>query len=328
MKNTLETRLGLFFALALVAAFLVLEMLGGFNFFQKGYHLNALFNNVQELHVGDPVKMAGVEVGRVESVALTNTQVRVNMRIYEVATQVRTDSKATIKFVGLMGQNFISIDFGTPNGVVAADGAFLQSAEQPDLSQLMSKLENVATGVENLTRSFSGDTINNLLGPLTDFLKQNQQPLSDSIANMRTISQNIAEGKGTVGKLINDPALYDSAMTTLSTLQTNLGNMSDELQATLGDARATVADIRSGKGTIGKLMVDESLFNETKEAMTQMKEIMQKINGGQGSIGQLVNDPSLLKNVKLSLQKLDKATEGLEDTGPLQVIGIMAGQLF
>jgi phospholipid/cholesterol/gamma-HCH transport system substrate-binding protein len=328
MKNTLETRLGLFFALALVAAFLILEMLGGFTFFQKGYRLNALFNNVQELQVGDPVKMAGVEVGRVEAVALTNTQVRVTLRIHDAGTQVRTDSKATIKFVGLMGQNFIAVDFGTPNGVVATDGAYLQTAEQPDLSQLMAKLENVATGVENLTRSFSGDTVNNLLGPLTDFLKQNQQNLTDSIANMRTISQNIAEGKGTVGKLINDPALHDSALATLTTLQTNLGTLSVEINAALADARGIIGDVRGGKGTIGKLMTDESLFTETRAAMTQMKEIMQKINGGQGSIGQLVNDDALLRNVKLSLQKLDKATEGLEDTGPLQVIGIAAGTLF
>jgi phospholipid/cholesterol/gamma-HCH transport system substrate-binding protein len=328
MKNTLETRLGLFFALALVAAFLILEMLGGFSFFQKGYRLNALFNNVQELKVGDPVKMAGVNIGRIDAVALTNTQVRVTLQIFEQTTQIRTDSKATIKFVGLLGQNFVAVDFGTSKGAVATDGAFLQSVEQPDLSQLMAKLDNVASGVENITRSFSGDTFNNLLGPVTDFLKQNQQPLTDSIANMRTISQNIVEGKGTVGKLINEPALYDSAMSTLSTLQTNLADMSGELNATLADARATVADMRAGKGTIGKLMTDESLFTETKDAMTQMKEIMQKINHGEGTIGQLVNDQSLLKNVKLSLQKLDKATEGLEDTGPLQVIGIMAGQLF
>lgn len=328
MKNTLETRLGLFFALALVAAFLILEMLGGFTFFQKGYRLNALFNNVQELQVGDPVKMAGVEVGRVEAVALTNTQVRVTLRIHDTTTQVRTDSKATIKFVGLMGQNFISVDFGSPAGVVATDGAYLQTAEQPDLSQLMAKLENVASGVENLTRSFSGDTINNLLGPLTDFLKQNQQSLTESIANMRTISQNIAEGKGTVGKLINDPALHDSALATLSNLQTNLGTLSTEINAALADARAVIGDVRGGKGTIGKLTTDESLFTETRAAMTQMKEIMQKINGGQGSIGQLVNDPTFLKNVKLTLQKVDKATEGLEDTGPLQVLGTVVGTLF
>ena len=47
-----------------------------------------------------------------------------------------------------------------------------------------------------------------------------------------------------------------------------------------------------------------------------------------GSVGQLVNDDTFLKNAKLSLQKLDKATEGLEDQGPLSVLGIVAGSLF
>jgi phospholipid/cholesterol/gamma-HCH transport system substrate-binding protein len=39
-------------------------------------------------------------------------------------------------------------------------------------------------------------------------------------------------------------------------------------------------------------------------------------------VGKLVNDESLLKNVKMSLQKLDKATEGLEDSGPMSVLGM------
>jgi phospholipid/cholesterol/gamma-HCH transport system substrate-binding protein len=55
---------------------------------------------------------------------------------------------------------------------------------------------------------------------------------------------------------------------------------------------------------------------------------LQKINRGEGSIGPLVNDPSFYKNAKMSLQKIDKATEGLEDQGPLSVISIFANQLF
>ncbi len=62
--------------------------------------------------------------------------------------------------------------------------------------------------------------------------------------------------------------------------------------------------------------------------MTKLLEIMQKINRGDGTVGKLVNDETLLKNLKLSLQKLDKATEGLEDTGPLQVISTAVGSLF
>ncbi len=328
MKNTLETRLGLFFALALIAAFIILEMLGGTAFFKGGYKLNALFNNIQELKVGDPVKMAGVEIGRVESVGLTNSQVRVTFRVFTKDTAVRTDSKATVKFTGLMGQNFVAIDFGTSAGVLAAEGAFLQTAEQPDLSQIMARLDNVATGVENLTKSFTGDKIDNLLGPFTDFLKQNQLPLTATIGNLKTISDNIAQGKGTVGLLVNDPALYNTTLTTVSNLQGTMQSLSDDLKLTLGQAKGIFADIEKGQGTMGKLLKDETLYNETSLAMTNLREIMQKINRGEGTVGKLVNDESLLKNVKLSLQKLDKATEGLEDTGPLQVISTAVGSLF
>lgn len=328
MKNTLETRLGLFFALALIAAFIILEMLGGTAFFKGGYKLNALFNNIQELKVGDPVKMAGVEIGRVESVGLTNSQVRVTFRVFSKDTAVRTDSKATVKFTGLMGQNFVAIDFGTSAGVLAAEGAFLQTAEQPDLSQIMARLDNVATGVENLTKSFTGDKIDNLLGPFTDFLKQNQLPLTATIGNLKTISDNIAQGKGTVGLLVNDPALYNTTLTTVSNLQGTMQSLSDDLKLTLGQAKGIFADIEKGQGTMGKLLKDETLYNETSLAMTNLREIMQKINRGEGTVGKLINDESLLKNVKLSLQKLDKATEGLEDTGPLQVISTAVGSLF
>ena len=328
MRNNLETRLGLFFALALIAAFIILEMLGGTAFFKGGYKLNALFNNIQELKVGDPVKMAGVEIGRVESVGLTNSRVRVTFRVFSKDTAVRTDSKATVKFTGLMGQNFVAIDFGTSAGVLAAEGAFLQTAEQPDLSQIMAKLDNVATGVENLTKSFTGDKIDNLLGPFTDFLKQNQIPLTVTIGNLKTISDNIAQGQGTVGMLVNDPTLYNTTLTTVSNLQGTMQTLSDDLKFTLGQAKGIFADIEKGQGTMGKLLKDETLYTETSLAMTNLREIMQKINRGEGTVGKLVNDESLLKNIKLSLQKLDKATEGLEDTGPLQVISTAVGSLF
>jgi phospholipid/cholesterol/gamma-HCH transport system substrate-binding protein len=62
--------------------------------------------------------------------------------------------------------------------------------------------------------------------------------------------------------------------------------------------------------------------------MTNLHQILQKINDGQGSVGKLVNNPDLYNNAKLTMQKLDKATEGLEDQGPLSVMGIMVNNLF
>jgi phospholipid/cholesterol/gamma-HCH transport system substrate-binding protein len=322
MRNTLETRLGLFFALAFVAAIIVFEMVGGLGLF-RGYPLHARFTNVQELKVGDPVRMAGVTIGKVEDIRLVDTKVDVVMKVKDNA-RVRTDSKASVRFVGLLGQNFIAIDFGTLNAPVASPGTLLESMDQPDLSTLLAKLDTVATGVEGLTKNFTGDSINNLLGPFTDFLKENNPRLTAILGNLQTISSQIAQGKGTVGKLINEDELYNAAFATV----TNLNGTADELKVTIADARGIVAQVSQGQGTVGRLVKDDSLFRETTNAVTNLREIFQKINRGQGSVGKLVNDETLYKNARMTLQKVDKATEGLEDQGPLSVLGIAVGNLF
>jgi phospholipid/cholesterol/gamma-HCH transport system substrate-binding protein len=337
MRNTLETRLGLFVALAVVAGVFIMEILGGFELFKKGYRLEAAFKNVQELKAGDRVKMAGVDIGRVQDISLTNNRVLVRMKL-EKGAPVKTDSIATVKFTGLMGQNYVSIDFGTAEAPRATDGSLIGSVEQTDLSAMMQKIDNVATGVENLTKSFTGEKIDNLLGPFTDFLKANQVPLTAMIVNLNRVSTNlnlissqIAQGEGTVGRLIYDDTLYTSTLTTV----TNLQKVSDEVQLALSDTRKVVDrvglivdDVNAGRGTAGLLLKDESLYRETTASMTNLRQILEKVNQGQGSVGKLLNDQEFYKNAKMSLQKLDKATEGLEDQGPLSVIGVVAGSLF
>jgi len=316
MKNSLETRLGIFVALAIIAAIVIIEMIGGADFFQRGYHVNAQFETVQELKVGDSVKMAGVEIGRVDKITLKDDKVEVGMKLHPDA-QVKTDSRATVKFAGLMGQNFIAISFGSPGAPNAVDGALLESVEQPDLSAIMTKLDSAAGGIANVAKSFSGDSINNLLGPMTDLIKQNSARITATLSNMASISGQIASGQGTVGRVIYSDTLYNSALDTVT-----------NLQDAVTQAKQLVAGISSGQGTLGKLATDPSLYNSTEASMTNLNQILYKINHGEGTIGKLVDSKEFYANAKLSLQKLDKAADSLEDTGPLSVIGIIAGRLF
>jgi phospholipid/cholesterol/gamma-HCH transport system substrate-binding protein len=330
MKDSVESRLGLFFAFAIVAALVVLEFAGGYNFLKRGYHLHALFKSVNELKKGDFVKMSGVQIGQVEKITLTTNGFADVLMDLQRDADVRTDSKATLKFTGLMAQDYVSIDFGAAE-TKAEEGSYLQTIEQPDLSLLMTKLDNVATGVENLTRSFSGEKIDNLLGPVTDFLKNNQTNLSASIANIRTVTQRIADGQGTVGKLINEDTLYVTALGTVSNLEntaTNIQDLADQAHVLVTNVNHTVTGINAGQGTIGKLVKDDTLYLETTGSMTNLHQILLKINNGQGTVGQLINDDSTLKNLKASMQKIDKEMESLEDTGPLSVMGTMVSSLF
>ena len=157
-------------------------------------------------------------------------------------------------------------------------------------------------------------------------------PLTVTFANLQAISSQIAQGKGSVGRLIyDDNALYNSALASI----TNVQEITADAKLTIADARKSLSQVttmfdkvNAGQGTVGLLLKDESLFREATASMTNLKEIFEKINKGQGSVGKLVNDDGFYKNAQLTLQKLDKATEGLEDQGPLTVMGVIVGKLF
>jgi phospholipid/cholesterol/gamma-HCH transport system substrate-binding protein len=316
MKNSLETRLGLFVVLVIFAAYLIIETLGGMASFRRGYRVHALFNTVQDLKAGNSVKMAGVEIGRVEKIALAGNKAEVTMKLHSDAI-VKTDSKAVVKFTGLMGQNFVAIGFGSTDAPRATDGTVLETEEQPDLNAVMAKLDEAAAGIKRFGDSFTGDKIDNLLGPVTDFIKQNSGHIGGAISNIENISSQIASGQGTIGKLIYTDSLYNSALVTVT-----------NLQDAVTEVRGVVSGITNGQGTIGKLVTDDTLYTATTASMTNLSQVLLKINQGQGTIGKLVNDQEFYKNAKLSLQKLDKMADGLEDQGPLSVIGIMANNLF
>lgn len=351
MRNNLETRLGVFFALAMITAFLLFEMASGGKYFKDGHVIHGLFEDIQELKAGDPVKKAGVQIGQVESISFEADQVRVSLRI-DKGQLVRTDSTARIEFAGLMGQNFVSISFGSPGSPAAGAAAIIETVEQPDLNALMARLDNVAGGIENITRSFSGDSITNVLGPLTHLVRENHPKITSILTNWKEISGKMNQGETTFGKIIRDDEFYRAALSAVNKFETTgdelqltlsearglfgdgkaslakADNALGELEATLSEARKVVESIKQGNGTLGLLANDEKLYNETVGALTEMRQILEKINSGKGSMGELVNDKTLINNAKRTLQKLDKATEGLEDTGPLSVLGTAVNNLF
>jgi phospholipid/cholesterol/gamma-HCH transport system substrate-binding protein len=322
MKNSLETKLGIFVFLAVLAAWAIVETLGSADFFHHGYHVSAQFSSVQDLKPGDRVKMAGVEIGRVEDIELTDSKVRVTMKLRDNAV-VKTDSKAAVKFTGLMGQNFVAIDFGSPDAAQAKDGTELSTYEQPDLNAVMSKLDSAVDGIQSMTKTFASDDIHNLFGPLGDFFKSHKDELGATIQNITNITGKIASGQGTVGRLIYEDTLYSSALTTV----TNLQSASAAANDMIASITLVVTNANAGRGTLGKLLTDDTLYTSATGSMTNLNQILMKINNGQGTVSKLINDQEFYKNAKLSLQKLDKATDGLEDQGPLSVISILMGPL-
>jgi len=330
VKNPLEIRVGIFFALALIAGVIVVRMAGTQDLFARKFHLRAQFGEVQQLKKGDPVRLAGVEIGRVEKVQITNTTVEVVLSVRKEA-EIKIDSKAAVKFTGLMGQNYVSLSFGSPQAPPAVEGTLLATEEQPDLNGLMTKLEGVAKGVEGMTKNFNFESLTNLLSPAVEFMKQNNPRLAAILSNLQTISDQVVNGKGDMGRLINEDQLYFTSLTTVSNLNASISQLHplfDNLKLTLEQTRTLVAQVNQGKGTLGLMVRDQALYDETVTAMMSVKEILEKANQGKGTVGQLLNNPEFLHQVTVSLQKADVATEGLQDSSALSIGGEIGRRLF
>ncbi|NBQ25836.1 MAG: hypothetical protein EBU26_16545 [Verrucomicrobia bacterium] len=123
---------------------------------------------------------------------------------------------------------------------------------------------------------------------------------------------------------MTDATLYDTALAAIQKVEAAGG----EIQLTAEEARSVMSLIKTGQGSLGKLATDPALHDEAKLAMTQLREILEKLNQGKGSLGMIINDPSLVQQATTTLQKVNKATESLEDQGPMSVLGMAVGNLF
>ena len=342
MKNRLETRVGLFFVLAALAAVLMLEVSNNFGFFKKTYVLYADYNNVNELKEGDPVKLAGVQIGRVESIALGGGEeskpVRVKLRIDVVHQgRIKSDSVATIKFTGLMGQNFVSIHPGFDK-VVMDPGSVLKSQEMADLNTMLTTMNEVAKGIEAVTDSFKGVKIDSIVGPMAKFLQANTNRMYNIVESMETISEQLANGKGVAGKLLNDEQLYNSLnkavvnmekiseivakgegtigkLMTEDALYKQLNTIAKDFGQVSADLKLVSEKIAKGDGTIGKLVHDDKLYallnttaNDFSEVGTDLKSITDKVAKGEGTVGKLLHEDKLYNSLNATAKSLEQAS--------------------
>ena len=96
----------------------------------------------------------------------------------------------------------------------------------------------------------------------------------------------------------------------------------------LSSLREITAKVNEGSGTLGKLLNDDSLYVESEKTLTNLSSITEKINEGQGTLGKLVNKDDLYRDAQSTLKKVEKAVDGISDTGPISVLGTAAGTLF
>jgi phospholipid/cholesterol/gamma-HCH transport system substrate-binding protein len=105
----------------------------------SGYVLYADFFSASGLNVGDPVEIAGVEVGTVASVSLADDQAHVGLRIKDTVT-INDDAIASIETKGLIGDKSVSIDPGNSEKRLGPGAEINETESPPSLQFLIGKL--------------------------------------------------------------------------------------------------------------------------------------------------------------------------------------------
>jgi phospholipid/cholesterol/gamma-HCH transport system substrate-binding protein len=111
-----------------------LEVLG-----DSGYTLYADFPTVAGLKRGDPVEIAGVKVGRVESMGLAEDRARLSLRV-EDGVKVQEDAIASVRARGLIGDKFVLISPGGSDKIIPPGGRIRETESPPDIPDLIGKL--------------------------------------------------------------------------------------------------------------------------------------------------------------------------------------------
>jgi phospholipid/cholesterol/gamma-HCH transport system substrate-binding protein len=301
-----ELRVGITVIFAsLTLALLLFLMTGTQGLFAKRITLRSYFDNASGLRVGAPVRLNGVDIGNVVKIRIVSdkdkqlTPVEVIMKVTtRYAFDLRRDSVTSMDTAGVLGETFIDIDSAQAIAPPAQDGDILPTSVHPDFNAVVrssqSTLQNMDALLKRADRILAfAESGKGSLGKLIyDPTLYNR--FSATVAEFQKIVEQIGKGEGSLGALISSREAYD------------------KLIATVDKMNVLVDDLQQGKGTAGKFLKDPSLYNSANDTIADLKKVTDDINAGKGTLGKLAKDDELARKLDNTITKLSALATQLE----------------
>jgi len=222
------------------------------NLFAKRYELVAYLPNANGLRTGGTVFVAGQFAGTIKSITFlpvdndTTRNLKVTMAIDQaLEPQVRADSKAKVRTLGLLGDKVIDISTGTPRYSALKPGDTIPVAPSLDYEAVLTQAAGAVSDMVDLTH------------------------------DLREITGGIVQGKGTIGQLMTNRALYDQFL------------------GTMGRANSMLNRFENPNGTFAKLLDDPTLYNRFVSVITSADSLVIALNDKNGTVGHLLRDDSI-----------------------------------
>jgi phospholipid/cholesterol/gamma-HCH transport system substrate-binding protein len=290
-----KIRLGLFVIIGLSLFVLTIYFIGSKQqMFGKTEPLTAVFDNVSGLQLGNNVRYSGINVGTVRGIEIVNdSTINVEMEIdRSVFPHIKKNAVATIGSDGLVGSVIINIIPGKGEALPVQPGDFIKSNNRIRTDDMLSTLNVTNENAAQLT---------------ADLLK---------------ITNDINNGKGTIGVLLRDSAMANDLKATIH----NLKITSEKTSKTMDNLNRQIAGLDHKDNVIGVLK-DTVVGNKIRHIVTNLDSSSQEITkvvanlnatisnvkDGKGAINYLSNNPKLVKQIDSTMTNINQASQKLNE---------------
>lgn len=274
MKFSDEARVGLLITVSFTIFIVLVGLLAKINVSQSGYRLKIYFGFLNDLRQGAPVKIAGgIKIGQVESIKQSGEKTEVNVWIDNRFRLIKTTQFA-IFTTGLIGEKYINV-FVPPSSDVSnflKDGDKIYGIDPASFDQMMLTFQSFLQdkqGGQLLAEIFKNS--HRFVENLNSIVDDNKYDIKKSVLTTRSMIQSLnSETK--------------DFMEQLNILTKNLSQLSEKNKEDIAIALRNISEITShlnkiiyridaGRGTLGKLLADEEIYNNLKDASVSAKDL-------------------------------------------------------
>jgi phospholipid/cholesterol/gamma-HCH transport system substrate-binding protein len=293
-----ELKVGATVLVALIILVAGLFWLKGFRLEKSRYRQDIWFPNVGALGVGDPVSVSGVTKGKVAAIALDQGGVRVGLYLANDVT-LRQDALFTIKNVGLMGERFVDVQTGTSPGLLPRDS--LPRGEYdtgiPEVMGLMGRMtQDVRDLVHAIRSSVGSDSTLARLNAIAASLEQVSKQTADLVERQRGgIAQTVDDLSAAASRLRrtveSNEGAVSRAVERVDSASVRIMAFADRLDSISTGVQQVVADLRTGEGSLPRLIHDDQLLRRWEETASEIDAL----------VGDIRANPRKYLTVRLSL---------------------------
>ncbi len=305
MKASADLKVGIFALIIILLLSYMTFKVGGLSWLRKkeGYIVYVYFKNISGLEKKSRIRVAGVDAGYIEDIELADGKAKLTLRV-NPGIKLYSDACASIKTVGLLGENYLELDIGSKPPLLHDGDTLSCSVETADLGELIRSISKVSGSanqlIANLNKVLSDqqirqlketiasirdtarnantmvvendkrarrvlDNANRLVTRLDTIVAQNQQSTNELIANLRDLSASLKT---------DVPGMIRDVKSTSGEIRSLVAQTKPQMEGIVNNVDKITSDLQQGKGTIGKLLKDETLYTNVNNAVSGLGETL------------------------------------------------------